>query len=261
MKTFVKAQIGSAVRYGFQDNAGVPPSPNVTSAACEVLAEFLCTNVRYGESGVAKLLRLIEDLLEKIGEERYPMFSSKANTLLQLSVLTTFARLYTIDSINKESVFRCLSPLLPKLRKHWMEMLTDYVVISIADKNAQKNYVGHFYEQPSFLPQISPFFDSRWEKVYLACCSLLSHKHSLAGREGEGNEERREEGEERRGKEEEKRREEEDFFILFGIGLRVLSKIHGSNVEASALSLARLLENPTHLRLLFQKVFFLLFSK
>ena len=223
-----QGQVGPAVRNGFLDNAGIPPSPSVTSAACEVLAEFLCSNVRYGETGCQKLIKLIIDNLEKISSNFYPMFSSKATTLLKLSVLTTFARLYTMESINKSNVIKCIESSVPELRDNWMKVLKDYVVISLADRNARRVYQGNFYES-SYIISVTPFYEKRWGYVYHAACSLLSNESQ------------------------EQVSQEHDFFILFGMGLRVLSKIHGEQVESSIKSVSTLLSKKDLLKLVFEK--------
>eukprot|EP01116_Phalansterium_solitarium_P006469 TRINITY_DN18779_c0_g1_i1.p1 TRINITY_DN18779_c0_g1~~TRINITY_DN18779_c0_g1_i1.p1 ORF type:complete len:1950 (-),score=546.78 TRINITY_DN18779_c0_g1_i1:75-5924(-) len=174
------AQTASSLRPSFQPLADAPPY--VTASACSVLVSYVTSGILRDTKGIVKVLNLLTSNVDSLADLRYPVFSERATTMVQLSILSALAELQVFTLEHKtdlgEKIASALAPVLVPLKFHWLSLLRDYAIISTQTKagmQAATNQYGSFFAYIT-VDDVAQFYEKAWPVVLRACTSLVGTK-------------------------------------------------------------------------------------
>ncbi|EFA77401.1 hypothetical protein PPL_12617 [Heterostelium album PN500] len=175
-----QAQIMSALRPAFSSDA----LPNLLSVGCTVFVNFVEGSLHYDSSALKKTTTQLSAPVKNLRNLNFPVYNEKATTLVQLSILKTFAQLYLLCR-KKESLNTILSPvitpILPYLRVHWVTFLKEYSLLVSQPPSIYHVCNPMFFSPLSFNESVD-YFKEAYPFVVKALASLIATPYWLEGR-------------------------------------------------------------------------------
>ncbi|GAM19052.1 hypothetical protein SAMD00019534_022270 [Acytostelium subglobosum LB1] len=178
-----QAQIMSALRPAFSPDA----APDLLSVGCAVFVNFIEGSLHYDSAALKKTTAQLSASVKDLRNLNFPIYNEKATTLVQLSILKTFAQLYLLCR-KKESLNTILStvitPILPYLRVHWVVFLREYALL-VSQPPAIYPLCKPMFFSPLTYTESIDYFKEAYPFVLRALASLIGTPHWLEGRDGD----------------------------------------------------------------------------
>eukprot|EP01132_Coremiostelium_polycephalum_P005936 gene5936-7391_t len=169
-----QAQIMSALRPAFSSDA----NPTQLAIGCSVFVGFLESSLNYDSSAIKKATTLLISYIKDLRNLNFPIYNEKTTTLVQLSILKAFARLYLLCNKN-ESLNRILSPVISPV--HWITFLKEYSLLVSQSPQIYTMCKPIFFSPLAYQDSIDYFKDS-YPSIIKALASLIGSTYWLAGR-------------------------------------------------------------------------------
>ena len=181
------AQLAAALRPAFSKELS---NPLLTAAASDVVVSFIKNTITADTIALKKVIKLLTDYVDLVGDLEYPAFSEKASTMVQLKILGSISILfnYSYSHLNKNQpptqsqktmatsssiLFELIQPFLEKLTKLWILVLSDWAILSTQNQSIQKIYKSSFYNFSSSSFVIE-YYKEVWVDILLTTSTLLN---------------------------------------------------------------------------------------
>eukprot|EP01133_Synstelium_polycarpum_P000461 gene461-552_t len=176
-----QAQIMSALRPAFSADQ----LPNLLSVGCSVFVNFVEGSLHYDNSALKKTTTQLSSSVKDLRKLNFPIYNEKATTLVQLSILKTFAQLYLLclkkESLNTILSQQVIAPILPHLRVHWITFLKEYSLL-VSQPPTIYHLCNPMFFSPLTYTESIDYFKDAYPFIVRALASLIGTPYWMQGR-------------------------------------------------------------------------------